>query len=127
MTTARKYITLPNGRAVSLSTYVRAWRDLYAMPADKMVTGFDDWPATAGDVLERIRSAMHERINHRGARAAGLPTAWTFERTLQCGLQHDRRIVEDTLHHRTRYSGCNLLHTKYMQRRYPAIHNPPAE
>lgn len=59
-------IRLPNGRTVTVAAYVRAWRQLRALPPTSLVTGFDDGPTTAAAVLESFSSGLNERINrHR--------------------------------------------------------------
>lgn len=62
----RKTITLPNGTAVSLRAYARAWSKLSSMPAGALVGGWTYSPESAGRVLAAMRAGLHDRINRRG-------------------------------------------------------------
>lgn len=59
----KRYITLPNGKSVSLSTYVNAWRILKTLDPNTRTPGFSYSFDTASDVLREIRKGMHDRIN----------------------------------------------------------------
>ena len=65
----KQYITLPGGNAVSLSTYVKAWKALRAMTADQRQAYQDfnwNWHSNNGnDILRAMRRGLHDRINAR--------------------------------------------------------------
>ena len=64
MTTAvQRVIRLPNGRRVTLGTYVRAWRALLTMKPTDQVKGFDHFAEDASRILRELRRGMHDRIN----------------------------------------------------------------
>jgi hypothetical protein len=57
-----RLITLPNGRRVTLGTYVTAWRSILANP-DADYPGFDHFPECGWHILVAIRDGLHDRIN----------------------------------------------------------------
>lgn len=59
----KRIITLPNGNAVGLASYVRAWRTLKQLAPDAQVKAFDWHPSAARDVLRDLHYGMHDRIN----------------------------------------------------------------
>ena len=59
----KRYITLPNGKAISLGSYAKAWRTLKTLPPETHTPGFSYSFDTAASVLREIRKGMHERIN----------------------------------------------------------------
>lgn len=63
-----RVITLPNGRTVTLRTYVSSWRSLLACQPDEQVGGFFHHPSPAISILGEIRRGVHARIN-RGTSA----------------------------------------------------------
>jgi len=65
---SKRYVTLGDGRKVSLGQYTAAWKMAKALPPDTRVRGsptatFRDAPNTAGDALAEFREGMHDRIN----------------------------------------------------------------
>jgi hypothetical protein len=62
-----RHITIPNGKAVPLGAYVKAWRAVKGMPFDAEITDWQWYPTKAGFVLADMRRGMEERIN------AGIP------------------------------------------------------
>ena len=56
-------IGLPNGRSVTIATYVAAWRRLREMPGARLVGGFYHEDEPAGQVLGAFRYGLHDRIN----------------------------------------------------------------
>lgn len=58
-----RVITLPNGRAVGLGAYVRAWRLLLTTRPDADIRGFTWHALPAADVLRELRYGLHDRIN----------------------------------------------------------------
>lgn len=61
-----KAFLLPNGRAVSIASYVAAWRTLKKLHASHNINGWDDWGTTAGEILHEMREGVEDRINLRG-------------------------------------------------------------
>lgn len=60
----RRYVTLGNGRAVSLGSYVRAWRICRAsLPTTLVRECPDGSEGTAGEALRQFRAGMADRIN----------------------------------------------------------------
>lgn len=59
----KRYITLPNGNACSLPTYVKAWRTLKTASPDEEIKGWDHFPTEAHSILRDIRHGVHDRIN----------------------------------------------------------------
>ena len=62
----KQVIILPNRRAVGLAQYAAAYKKLRTVPAHTMCPGFDHFPERAGDILAKMRRAVHDRINKRG-------------------------------------------------------------
>ena len=59
-----RYVTLGNGRKVSLGSYVAAWRRCLSMNAAFQVACCPDgYSGSAADALEQFRDGMHDRIN----------------------------------------------------------------
>lgn len=59
-------ITLPNGKVVSLRSYVGAWRRLKVLVVecpDEEIAGFEWFPMKPAEILERFREGMQERIS----------------------------------------------------------------
>jgi len=56
-------IGLPNGRAVTLGTYVASWRTLKGLQPDALIRGWDHFPERADRILRRLHEGMHDRIN----------------------------------------------------------------
>lgn len=63
----KRFVTLPNGRRVSLRAYVKAWRALLSAPPGARYRGFADFEVSGADILAEMRAALHKRINGRGA------------------------------------------------------------
>lgn len=57
-------IGLPDGRHILIAEYVRSWRKLLTLPADRWVAGWSHFGiTTAGEILADIRRGIHDRIN----------------------------------------------------------------
>ncbi len=65
-------VLLPNGKRVTVSTYLDAWRKLKAMPPNAQVSGFNWFPMSAGEILAEFSYGVNDRINLR----AGLRMNW---------------------------------------------------
>lgn len=63
---ARRFVVLPNDRAVSLSAYCSAWRRVRLLDPSAAVSGWSYWDTTAGEVLREMQDGLTERINVRG-------------------------------------------------------------
>lgn len=63
MTRAVRVIRLPNGRQVTLSAYVIAWRQLLEMDGTALIRDWDYYPTEARAVLDAMRDGVHDRIN----------------------------------------------------------------
>jgi len=74
----RRCIVLPNGRRVSLSTYVAAWRTLKAIDPKQQIEGFDWFSMAAGDVLKELRRGLADRINRHDP-AYGQGRKWDYQ------------------------------------------------
>jgi hypothetical protein len=59
----KRYITLPNGNACSLPTYVKAWRTLKAARPEAQIEGWDHFATEAGEILRDMTFGVHDRIN----------------------------------------------------------------
>lgn len=59
----KRYITLPNGKPVSLPVYCSAWCTLHTLDPDERISGFDHFPMEAGRVLREIQRGVQDRIN----------------------------------------------------------------
>jgi hypothetical protein len=108
-----------HARPISAGALVRAVRIARADPdAQFRVPG--DWPMSAADVLNLWRRGVDARASR------GLPATSARAARRLADLRHDLPIVEDYLHRRIRRTGCrNLLRDRWMQQRYPHIHNQP--
>ena len=61
---SKRYITLGDGRACGLGTYVKAWRAILTLPERQwLVRCPDGYGGTASDALRQLRDGMHDRIN----------------------------------------------------------------
>jgi len=58
-----RVIILPSGRQVRLGEYVRSWQALLAMSPETRVDRWNDWSASARDILRDLRDGIHDRIN----------------------------------------------------------------
>lgn len=63
-----RIVTLGNGRRVSLTSYVEAWKAAKTMSPDTVLPhGLRGWsPVTVGECLAEFRDGLEERINIRG-------------------------------------------------------------
>lgn len=57
------YVTLPNGRKVSVGEYVRSWKTLKTLDPKTKVSGFSDGGDAAAVILYRLQYGIHDRIN----------------------------------------------------------------
>jgi hypothetical protein len=66
-----KQVTINNNKKITLKTYLRAWRILRSIPAEKRPLieckeGLTTWyPVTAAEVLRQYQDALMDRINGR--------------------------------------------------------------
>jgi hypothetical protein len=74
----KRYITLPNGNACGLPTYVKAWRTLKAARPEDQIKGWDHFATDASSILRDIRSGVHDRINHHLPNY-GRGRKWSYE------------------------------------------------
>lgn len=62
----RRYITLANGKKVSLGSYVNGVKKAKANPEAQFDCGLTTWwPCTGAEIVAQFREGMHERINAR--------------------------------------------------------------
>lgn len=61
------YITIPNGKKISLSNYVTAWKRVKKLDPDTYVEGWQWFGTKARFILQDMRAGLHDRINQRGA------------------------------------------------------------
>jgi len=59
----KQYITIPDGRKVTLGAYAKAWRKVASMPADARVPGWDFMPRNAASIRADMVNGMIDRIN----------------------------------------------------------------
>jgi hypothetical protein len=91
----KHYITLPNGRKVSVGAYAAAYRSLKAAPPEARFPGFGFFPERADIILRAIRDGITERINRH---LPGFGVGRNWEPALQAsvrGLAYDlaRRVI----------------------------------
>lgn len=110
-----RYITLPNGKHVSLGTYVKAWRELKRLHPGTPIKGWGWHLETAGQILQEIHAGVHDRINRH------LPHPQSRDNIQE--MHADRHLIMSALHRRTFRSGCNLLRTRYFRKRYPHLNH----
>lgn len=61
---ALRFITLGDGRRVTLGSYVGVVRAALANPSARFKRGIDDnWPATGAEIASDFRRGMVDRIN----------------------------------------------------------------
>ena len=109
-----RYVTLGNGRKVTLGKYVAAWRTCLTLDPNAYVgTCPDGWDGRARDALAQFRAGMHDRINRRlpwYRRGRKWDNDWQRE-TLQAAarLNHPRYVLDwlpphlkGRFHHRLR-------------------------
>lgn len=59
-----RFVTLGDGKRVTLGSYVRVVRAALANPAGHFRRGIDDnWPATGAEIARDFRSGLVDRIN----------------------------------------------------------------
>lgn len=75
-----RVVTLGDGQAVPLGSYVRAWREAASAPLERMYKRglINRWPTSALDVLRQFRGGMTERIN-RHIPGYGIGRKWQPE------------------------------------------------
>ena len=111
----KRFITLPNGKHVSLGTYTKAWQKLKRLHPDTPIRGWGWHFETAGQIIYQIRQGIHDRINAHY-------TQQTTRDHIQ-DMQADRDLIESALQRRTFRSGSNLLRTRYFRKRYPHLNH----
>ncbi len=90
-----RVISLPNGRAVTLSAYARAWRKVRELPPAANVSGWGHFPTPAGEIAAVMRAGLLDRINrHRPGYGIGRKwddawqwEAWRLSRSLREGVR----------------------------------------
>lgn len=60
-----QYIRIPGGRQVTVGEYVRSWKILLGVDPGANVPRWGEWGSKAGEVLQEIRAAIHDRINRK--------------------------------------------------------------
>lgn len=82
-----RYVTLGDGRAIALGSYVAAWRTTLAAPADQRFKGRPSDPrgwtgdASREDVLREFRDGLTDRINrHIPGYGVGRKWRWEWQR-----------------------------------------------
>lgn len=60
-----RIVTLPNGGAITIASYLEAWRKLKAMPPQAEVANWEWYPVSAATILERFSYGVQDRINLR--------------------------------------------------------------
>jgi hypothetical protein len=79
----KRYITLPNGNACGIPTYVKAWRTLKTAQPDEQIKGWDHFATEAKDILREIRYGVHDRINrHISGYGHGRKWSEDWQRTM---------------------------------------------
>lgn len=96
-----RYVTLGNGRKVSLAGYVRAWRIcLAAAPSTPVRECPDGSYGNAAEALQQFRAGLHDRINRHDL-AYGRGRKWSSDwqrHTLQAaGFLNIPRLTIDWL------------------------------
>ena len=61
----RRYVTLGDGKRVSLGSYVRVWRFALGLPTGTPLSRDlqDRWPSERETVVRQFRAGMHDRIS----------------------------------------------------------------
>lgn len=78
-----QYIRIPGGRSVKLGEYVRSWKVLLTVEEDAHVQHWGMFGAKAGEVLQEMRAAIHDRINAKDAtQVKGRRTTDSYSRAL---------------------------------------------
>jgi len=93
-------IGLPNGRAVTLGTYVASWRTLKGLQPDALIRGWDHFPERADRILRRLHEGMHDRIN-RHIPGYGKGRKWDSDwqrEVIQTAYQINRRVRVYSIH-----------------------------
>jgi hypothetical protein len=62
-------IRIPNGKSVSVRTYVESWRRLRAMNPESEVEGWEWYPCKVRSILQDMSQGVHDRINRGGTGA----------------------------------------------------------
>ncbi len=61
-------IRIPSGRSIPVGQYAAAWKKLLSVDPSTSVPKWDHFDTDAGDVLQEMRSALHDRINRKDPR-----------------------------------------------------------
>lgn len=56
-------VTLPRGHSVRIGIYVASWRKLLTLSPQTSVANWDFEPVAAAEILHKISSGLHDRIN----------------------------------------------------------------
>ena len=107
-------ITTPEGRRVSLSSYVAAWRAVKANPSATF-PGWEWYPVSGADVHLDMLAGLHDRINKRGGMAVRSPARWD-------AWKRDQRAIQDYRRHRIVRRGSGL-ETAEGRRVAPDVHS----
>ena len=92
---SKRYVTLGDGRKVTLGQYTEAWKLAKSLPPSTKVRGspdatFRDAPNTAGDAVQEFRRALNDRINQK---TPGFEQGRKWDAT----WQSDARRLADTM------------------------------
>ena len=61
---SRRCIVLGDGKRVTLTSYVRAWKLALSLPSKTWVGRLPSgWPGAAGEAVREFRQGLHARIN----------------------------------------------------------------
>jgi hypothetical protein len=84
-------VTLPNGRSISLGSYVWLWKNVKARDPRSEVTGWQWYPVPARDVLRDLRHGLQDRINQRGGLVVRTASENRIKRQLRARVTHECR------------------------------------
>jgi hypothetical protein len=70
-----KVIGLPNGRKVSLGSYIRGWKAVKAAKPSQAIKGWEHFPVRADEVLRDYSRGVQARINRHDP-AYGIGRKW---------------------------------------------------
>lgn len=95
-----RFIQLPNGRAVTLDAYAKAWKKLRTLNPDTLVSGWSHFPERAGDILRAMSAGLDDRIN-RHIPGFGIGRKWSEDWQRECvytaALLRNPRLAIDWL------------------------------
>ncbi len=126
---SKRYVTLGDGRKVTLGQYTEAWKMAKSLPPSTKVRGspdspFRDAPNTAGDAVQQFRRALNDRINQK---TPGFEQGRKWDQT----WQNDARRLAETLKMKSEVPAGQAhpvdLRAKIADRLEPGTKIPPAK